>query len=360
MLDNTESSEITYKGEKIPIKVLQGQDFVLAMTTSMPNCSKISKVRLGMDKEQIKSNMLNRPLNLNNRCTSILSNTMLAHAMSAIQNEELKYAYVPEEISQVSIQGKHDLSTNKKKDVYGNEQRVTHRSIQNRTAKDLVNSTTEEHNETVLNNVYPRYILCFDKISKVAIQKYQMLKKQYLEEGIDKNIEILLVAGQDKYLPKIETSLDENLTFINKEIEETGTISKKTIDEFFNIRENNITLQTVQAINSTSYRDHLWNTEKNSIKLNKLTDMLEIAAKVVPLEYIHEISAQVNFLFERKDRYSLHGNRFYDHCYSNSIDVKRLESIKEILNERLKCTPNSLAKEKDASHKEQEKRDIVI
>ncbi len=348
MLDSIENAEVKYKGENIPVKVLQGQDFILSMTTAMPNCSKISKVKLGMDKSKIKSNMLNRTLNSNNRCTSIISNKMLAHSMSAIQDDELKYAYVPENISQVSIQGKHDLSTTKKKDIYGNEQRVTNRSTQNRTTKDLINCTTEEHNETVLNNVYPRYILCFDKISEVAVQKYKMLKKQYLEEGIDQKIELLLVPGKSIYIPKIEQSLDENLNYINKEIEETGTISQETIDSFFNIRENNITLQTVQSINSTSYRDDVWNPEKNSNQLTKLLDVLNSVATVIPQEHISKVYSQINFLLDRKDRTSINGTRFYDHCYSQSIDIKKLEIIKEILDNRLdnniNINPNKIEK----------------
>lgn len=310
------------------------------MTTSMPNCSNVSQVKLGMDKLKIKSNMLNRTLNLNNRCTSIISNKLLAHSMSAIQDDELKYAYVPDDISQVSIQGKHVLSTTKKKDIYGNEQRVTNRSTQNRTAKDLIDCTTEEHNETVLNNVYPRYILCFDRVSEVAVQKYKMLKKQYSEEGIDQKIEILLIPGKDIYMQKIEQSLDENFNYINKEIKETGTISQETIDRFFNIRENNITLQTVQSINSTSYRDDVWNPEKNSNKLNRLLDVLNSVATVIPQEHISKVYSQVNFLLERKDRTSLHGNKFYDHCYSQSIDIKKLENIKEFLNNRLESNIN--------------------
>lgn len=335
MLDSLEPTIIIYEGENIPIKNLQGQEFMLAMTTAMPNCSKISKKDFAMDENKIKDNMLNRPLNPNNRCTSIISNTMLAHSMSATQNAELKYAYIPEDVSQVSLQGKHDLSTVKKIDMHGNEQRRTDRAIQNRTAKDLVNSTTEEHNETVLNGVYPIYILCFDKISDIAIQKYRMLKKQYAEQGIEQEIEILLVDGKDKYIPQIEEELEKNLDSINREMLETKTISLETLEKFFNIRESNITLQTIQAINSTSYRDELWNPEENTNKLNRLINMLELASEIVPKQYIKEISAQIDFLQERTDRNTLHGYRFYDHSYSKSIDVKRLENIKKILAQRL-------------------------
>ena len=335
MLDKTESTIITYEGEDIPIKNLQGQEFMLAMTTSMPNCSSISREGMGMDKDKIRDNMLNRPLNLNNRCTSIISNTMIAHAMSAIQDEELKYAYVPKYVSQVSLQGKHDLSTVKKIDENGLEQRKTNRATQSRTAKDLVATTTEEHNETVLNGVYTRYVICFDRISEVAIQKYQMLKHLYLQQGINQKIEILLVDGKDKYIPQIEENLENSFSEITREIQETGSMSAETIDKFFNSRENNLVLQTVQAINCTSYRDELWSPERNAEKLGRLTEVLELAVDAMPKEQLSKVTAQLDFLLDRKDKDSINGQRFYDHCWAKSMDAQRLEGLKERITDRI-------------------------
>lgn len=335
MLDKTESTIITYEGEDIPIKNLQGQEFMLAMTTSMPNCSSISREGMGMDKDKIRDNMLNRPLNLNNRCTSIISNTMIAHAMSAIQDEELKYAYVPKYASQVSLQGKHDLSTVKKIDENGLEQRKTDRATQSRTAKDLVATTTEEHNETVLNGVYPRYVICFDRISEVAIQKYQMLKHLYLQQGINQKIEILLVDGKDKYIPQIEENLENSFSEITREIQETGSMSAETIDRFFNNRENNLALQTVQAINCTSYRDELWSPERNAEKLGRLTEVLELAVGAMPKEQLSKVTEQLDFLLDRKDKDSINGQRFYDHCWAKSMDAQRLEGLKERITDRI-------------------------
>lgn len=236
----------------------------------------------------------------------------------------------------VSIMGKHDLSTTKK-EVNGKETRVSSRAIQNRKARDIIAGTTEEHNEAVMNGVYPNYIVCFDKITPVAVQKMKMLQEEYNRNGINQKVELLVVDGEKEYISKSNDVLVNNMNTISQEIEETGTISQETFEQFFNKRERNLTLQTVQSINSTSYRDNLWDNGVNKSKLDVLTDILEKAGKVAPQEYLGDIASQVEFLIRKSDRNDkMFGYRVYDHSFADSIDVDRLEEIKMRIQDRIK------------------------
>lgn len=94
MLDKQEPTMVQINGENIPVKRLAGEKFVLAVTTSMPKCSSVNR-KLNHDEQKIKENMLTRPLNPNNRCTSLVDDSMIAHAKSALTDEELVYAYIP-------------------------------------------------------------------------------------------------------------------------------------------------------------------------------------------------------------------------------------------------------------------------
>ncbi len=349
MLNNSMNYSVEYQGEVIPVKVLNGQDFSIAMTTVMPRCSSITRKTLKGEKDDIKANMLNRKINPNNRCTTIINQNMIAHAMPELKDDELAYAYIPQNEESISLTGKHDLST-VKRNKNGVEQRVSNRSIQNRTLKDMVGTTDEEHNEMVLNNVYPRYIVCFDSISEVAMQKYKMLKEMYAQEGINQEIEILFIEGQKEYLPKIDEKLSNNLDAINKEVDLTGKISTKTLDKFFNKRENNILLQTIQSINSYSYRDDIWSQNNPKNKLDYLLSTFEKVGKVMPKEYIEDMMYQLDFLERKADRNDTRfGNRVYDHAYTDSIDVLKVTKIKDMLSERI--TGRHSQKEKQEERK---------
>lgn len=345
MLDNSMDYTVEYQGETIPVKILDGQDFEIAVTTVMPHCSSIARRTLNGDEIAIKSNMLNRLLNPNNRCTTFINQDMIAHAMSAIEEHELMYAYVPKEEDSISIVGKHDLSTVKRNNN-GVVQRKTNRSVQNRTLKDIVGTTDEEHNEAVLNNVYPRYIVCFDNISEVAMQKYKMLKELYEKEGIDQEIEILFIEGKEHYLPRIDEKLNQNLDAINEEINQTGSISAETLDKFFNKRENNILIQTIQSINSYSYRNDLWLQNNAQDKLDYLISIFEKVGKVMPQEYIGDLMYQLDFLERKADKEDTRfGNRAYDHSYHSEIDIPKVIGIKNMLTDRLKGTKQEVEKE---------------
>lgn len=335
MLNNSMNYTVEYQGEVIPVKVLNGQDFSIAMTTVMPYCSSVTRRTLNGDKDAIKANMLERKINPNNRCTTIINQNMIAHAMSGLKDDELAYAYIPQDEEFISLIGKHDLSTVKRNNN-GVEQRVSNRSVQNRTLEDIIGTTEEEHNEMVLNNVYPRYIVCFDSISEVAMQKYKMLKEMYAQEGINKKIEILFIEGKKEYLPQIEEKIYNNLDAINKEVDLTGEISTKTLDEFFNKRENNILLQTIQSINSYSYRDDIWNQSNPKTKLDYLLSTFEKVGKVMPKEYIENMMYQLDFLERKADVNDIRfGSRVYDHVYTDLIDVLKVTEIKDMLSERI-------------------------
>lgn len=344
MLNNSMDYSVEYQGESLPVKILDGQDFSLAVTTVMPHCSSVVRKRLNGDKDAIKANMLNRKLNPNNRCTTLINQNMIAHAMSGI-DDELMYAYVPKEESSISIVGKHDLSTVKRQNN-GIEQRKTERSVQNRTLEDIIGTTNEEHNEAVLNNVYPRYIVCFDIISEVAMQKYKKLKEFYEKEGIDQELEILYIEGKEQYLPKIDENLNRNLDNINQEIDQTGAISKETLDKFFNKRENNILIQTIQSINSYGYRNELWLQNNAKEKFDYLTSTLEKVGDVIPKEYIGDLMHQLNFLERKADvNDERFGNRIYDHGYSNFMNIPKVIEIRNKLSERLNVSNGGVKKE---------------
>ncbi len=334
MLNNTKNVNLAHEGENIPIKKLDGQRFTLAITTVMPHCSGIRR-KLKLEKDDIIDNMLNRPLNPNNRCTSLINDKMIAHAMSEIQDNELKYAYIPENPSQISICGKHDLSTKNKQDEYGEKHRVSYRSLQNRKANDLIDTTTEEHNEVVLDKVYPRYIVCFDRVSEIAVKKYKKLKEQYEQEGIEQKIEILLIEGKNKYIPQIEEQLEKNMNDVKKEMQETSTLSEETINKYFNKRERNLMLQTIQAINCTSYQDELWNIDENKQKMNQLINILEESSKLLPKDDIGKIDELVAFLLQKANRNSIYRKRFYDHSYVPTINEEKLIKIQEFIQSRL-------------------------
>ena len=342
MLEQMKSGSIHYEGQNIPVKRLQGEGFILAITTIMPHCSSTRK-KMALNQEEQKNIVLDRPVNPYNKCATLISNEMLGHAMSEFQEDELIYGYVPIQNSQISFCGKYDLLTVGAKNQKGEKRRVNQRSTQNRTTKDLIATTTEEHNEVVFNEIYPNYIVCFDRISEIALQKYKCLMKQYKKEGIDQKIEILLVEGKEKYFPQIEEKLEKTMSEIEQEIENEQTISRTTMEQFFNKRERNLVLQTLQAINSTSYRDELWNPDRNKEKMDRLINLLDEVATLVPEEYVGEFMTQVEFLLSKA---TCKRGKFYDHCFSNSMNNPKLNKIQRRLEDRLDDT-SSIANEQE-------------
>lgn len=337
LIDGLQVYYIEYEGQMIPVKYLDGQEFALDCSTAMPFCSYMSR-KFNYDEMAITENIFNRPLNKNNRCTSLLSHKMFAHSKSVKPKLEVRYGYIPNSPDNIGLVGNRDLST-VKRDVSGIQRRVTSRATQNRTFEDITNTTIEEHNEMVLNNVYPNYILGFDEITDIAVKRYMALKELYAREGINQDIEIVIVRGRDKYLPMVEQELDNNINSIIDEINATGTISIETFNRFFNKRERNLTLQTVQAINSSGYRDSLWSDYENYKKLSNLTTILEKVAEVVPRECLGHVMSQVDFLLDRtEDSASIQKDRFYDHRYTGSLDVDKLKEIKKNIESRISGT----------------------
>ena len=311
----------------LPIKILNGQDFSLAITTAMPHCSHMHKERFTSNKDAIELFLLDLPLDPDNICVSFDNQDMVAVPQSASENCELRYAFVPNSIKQLSIMGTHDLSS-VKINAKNRTIRVNKRPTQNRAMDDLVLGTTEEHNEGVMNGVFPRYIICFDSVSDLATKKYKQLKKEYKKRGLNQKIELVLVKNREKYLPSINKKLEDHMEEIRKSLSETHTVTPELYDRFFNKRGRNITLETLQAINSTSYRDSLWNEQENAKKFSMLGDLLKDVLRVIPKEYLGDLQAQVDFLL-RKNR------RCYDHSYFNQLNIEQFETLRQEIQEKI-------------------------
>lgn len=140
----------------------------------------------------------------------------------------------------------------------------------------------------------------------------------------------------------IEEDLAKNMEFIESEIADTGAVSEETMARFFNKRERHLVLETMQAVNSTSYRHELWNPVKNKEKFDRLAEVMEKVAEAVKQEKVGEIMAQVKFLL---DKVSPENDRFYDHCFKESVDAKRFQEIYKTLEERLTPQHNQVKKQ---------------
>ena len=133
-------------------------------------------------------------------------------------------------------------------------------------------------------------------------------------------------------MPKIQIDLDSHFNLINKEIEETGRLSQNTFDRFFNKRERNITLETVQAVNSTSYRDELWNPNYNRQVFIRLQETLKNAINYLPKERLGDIKSQVDFILNQTS--NSYGN-FYDHSPVEQIDRNAFEQLNTMIQNKL-------------------------
>lgn len=319
----------TESGKPVDVKVLSGQPFFLATSTSMPKCSfythKILREQPNDARQIIYDQMLNRSIEPNEICTSIESDKMLAHAASALQDQELVYGFVPEAGKDISIAGMYDLATTKKNSTV----RHTDRAITPRSASDLTLGTTEEHNEVIMS-AYPDFIVCYDKVTDIALEKQQILQREYDEKGIDKKVEIVFVDAKGIYIPQIQNNIMKEHIDIERKIR-AGTFSESDFTNMFEQKESNFVLRTLQSIHSTSYRDDVWDPEYNSKVLDSMTRILGEIAEIVPPNKARTVFNQVEILLERADRKKPYGSRFYDHAYSEDIDTQALNGIRSKL-----------------------------
>lgn len=324
-----EQEVYTESGRPVKAKVLSGEKFYLATSTAMPKCSSRSSklvAEKGTEARKIiYDEMLSRQMDPNEICTSIVSDKMIAHAASALQDQELIFGFVPENKDAISIAAKYDLSTTRKKSNI----RTTSKAVTPRGINDFVNGTTEEHNEAVMSG-YPDFIVCYDKITDIAIDKQKAMQEEYDKKGINKKIEIVLVEGKNKYIPQIKDSIAQEHMAIMQKLQ-TNTLTEKDFKVMFERPESNFVLRTLQAMHSTSYRNDVWDTSYNAQIIESMTNILGQVAAKVPEDRARVVLDQVDILLERSDRKSAYGSRFYDHSYAEDIDQDRLKNIRGTL-----------------------------
>lgn len=329
---NEKDYETVYSssGRPISAKVLNGENFYIATSTSMPRCSSVSTKIINEHLEEAKSiiynKMLSQPAYPNNVCTSIQSNEMLAHAGSALQDQELIFGYVPNYDDSISLSAKYDLST-----VNRNGVRTTNKVTTYRNIYDLTSETTEEHNETVMNGVYPSYIICYDAVSDIAIDKKQALEEQYRREGINQKVDIVLIKAKESYLPSIKDKVLQEHNAIHQKLAD-GSLTYKDFALMFERKESNFVLRSLQAIHSGSYRDDVWDENFNRVILESTSDILEKVSSIVPPEKSRAVLDQVDTLLSRADNTKDgYGRNFYDHTYASNIDTIKLNEIRRNL-----------------------------
>lgn len=317
-------------GTPVNVKVLSGQEFYLATSTAMPKCSSATNKLIrehGADaRGMIYDRMLNTEMNPSNACTSVVSDKMVAHAASALQDQELTFAYVPRSKNSISISAMYDLSS--KRNNKG--ERVTAKPITPRKTSDFIAGTKEEHNEAVINGVYPDYIVCYDQVTDIAVQKQQALQKEYAQKGIDKKVDIVLVQAREKYIPDIKAKMMNEHSSIVQKLN-TGNFTEQDFDNMFQNHESNFVLRTLQTIHSTSYRDDVWNREFNRRALTSMTEIVNRISEIVPSDKARPVLNQVEILLERANTKRGYGTRFYDHSYAEDIDTVSLEKTRQKL-----------------------------
>ena len=206
--------------------------------------------------------------------------------------------------------------------------------------------TKEEHNEAVMNQVFPRYIVCYDQITDIAIAKKEALEQEYNENGILQPIELVLIKGKENYIPQIKSKIEQEHSTVMQKIN-SGQYIYQDFAEMFERKESNFVLRTLQAIHSTSYRDDVWDENYNENLLKSMTDILEKVAQIVPPENARAVEEQVSTVIERSDPKSVYGSRFYDHTYALSIDTQRLENIRKNLLQKI--TPYEMSQTLNSS-----------
>lgn len=313
-------------GKSVQVKVLSGQPFYLATSTAMPKCSslthKILSDRGGNDSaRRIYDEMLKREIDPNQICTSIVSDKMVAHAASALPDQELKYGFVPDRKENISIAGMYDLATTKR----NTPMRHTNKPVTPRGLEDFIAGTTEEHNEIVMD-AYPDFIVCYDSVSDIAIEKQKAIQREYNQKGIDKKVEIVLVEARDKYIPQIKDSVAKEHAYIEDKLK-SGTLTLQDFSLMFERHESNFVLRTLQSMHSTSYRTNIWNPSYNRNVLDSMTNILAQVSQIVPNDRARSVLNQVDILLQRANRNTDYGSRFYDHSYAEDINTLELERI---------------------------------
>ena len=346
---------VAANGKTVQAKVFSGEKFSLATSTAMPRCSSYSNRILKENmpdyekySKKIYEAMLNTQIVPNEICTSITTDEMLAHAGSALGDQELIFGFVPEAESDISIAAMYDMSTKRNKDGI----RTTQVPTTPRSMQDFARGTTEEHNEVVINNTYPRYIVCYDQITDIAIEKRDALEKEYKEKGIDQPIEILFIDAKGKYIPQIKNSVEQEHEDIRRKLD-SGQFTYQDFAEMFEQKESNFALRTLQAIHSTSYSEETWSYDYNKKVLDSMTDILERISQIVPPEKARAVEEQVSTLLARADRGTVYGTRFYDHTYADSIDTLRLEKMENELMRKIQPYERS----KTVKREEQARKD---
>ncbi len=321
---------IAKNGTPVQAKVLDGDSFFLATSTAMPKCSgRTSKIlkNVGYDptkaRNEIYSAMLNTQMDPNEFCTSISSDKMLAHASSALQDQELIFAYVPQNAGDISIMGVHDLSTVKNNQGV----RVTQKPTTSRCMKDFVKGTTEEHNEVVMSNLYPRYIVCYDQITDIAIAKRDALEQEYRAKGITQPIEILFIDAKGTYIPRIKSEIEQEHSEIRRKLE-SNQFTTKDFEEMFERKESNFALRNLQVMHSTSYRNDVWDDDYNRRLIRSMRDIFKTISERVTSRKAQSVEKHVSTLINRANGNSEYGSRFYDHSYANDLEMADFDEIK--------------------------------
>ena len=246
----------------------------------------------------------------------------------------------------------YDMSTTKNKSGV----RTTQSPTTPRSMQDFVAGTTEEHNEAVMSNVYPRYIVCYDQITDIAIAKRDALEQEYRAKGIIQPIEILFIDAKGKYIPQIKNKVEQEHSDIMRKLD-SGQFTYQDFAEMFEQKESNFALRTLQAIHSTSYRNDTWDDGYNYGLLKSMTDILERVSQIVPPEKARAVEEQVSTLIDRSDRKSAYGSRFYDHSYAESMDSYRLETIRGNLLQKITPYEKSQSVNRDSQTKKDEYSD---
>ena len=333
-IDSTPTREvIATNGQRVNVKVLSGQKFTLATCTLLPKCSAHSRrkeTKEIMSSEELQRDILNRDANYRVRCTSLSNQDMLARSSAARPDCDLVFAYVPRSTDQISISANYDLSSTRAYDRQNKQIRVTNRPTSYMRTDDQINETIEEHNETVMD-AYPRYIICYDEVTPLALQKQQQLNAQYKRDGIKPPVELVLVQAKDVYIPRIKQNIvNEHQAFLQKF--RSGQMTLAEFDRAFLDQESNIITRTIQAVNSTTITEDNFRTDNfHADILESLTQIIEEIASSVPPDRAKAFSESVQVLVDRGDSTTEYGARYYNEYYLGDIPTGRLRRVQRSL-----------------------------
>ena len=324
---------VVTNGQRIKIKVLSGQDFTFATSTQLPKCSahaRDKQTKTIKSTEEIQSEIMNGELYPKNVCTSLSNQDMLARASAARSDCDLVYGYVPRNTNQISLSANYDLSTKRVLTRNNDQVRITDRPTSYLSTSDQIKETIEEHNETVMD-AYPRYIICYDEVTPLALQKQAQINAQYKRDGVKPPIEIVLVQARDVYIPRIKQNIvNEHRAFIEKY--RSGKMTLADFDKAFLDRESNIITRTIQAVNSTTIKEDIYNFDNfHSEILESITEIIEEIAKNVPPERAKAFADSVQVLVDRGDHSTELGGRYYNELYRDEIPTTRLRNVQRSL-----------------------------